>query len=96
MLKEAYKTLREKQQAVPELRKEELHQLSIKRSDQWKLSMAQAAVVIEASESSKELHNKHRRYVKPINEGNIRYLLAPALLTGWKPKESDTTKKNVK
>ena len=65
----------------------------MKRSQQWNLTRSQAAVVIEASETSKNLHSKHRRYIKPTNEGNIRYICAPVPITGWKPSPKDITNK---
>ena len=88
-LKNAYKRLREGQNRADELRKSHHSELADKRSQQWNTTKAQAAIIIAASEESKELHSRHRQYIKPRKGGNIKYLMVPAPISEWQPAEND-------
>lgn len=90
-IKETYKELRTTQKRSSELRKTYLNELAQKRSAQWNMTSGQAATIIEAAEESRELHKKHRYYVKPQGEDNIKHLLVPAPITNWIQSNSDIT-----
>ena len=79
--KENYKELRQVQKKATEMRIEHLHKLAEKRSKPWNMDKAQAITIIEAAEQSKRIHKKHKHYVKPASDGNIRHLLVPKPVT---------------
>ena len=90
-LTNAYKELRQAQNHSDELRKNHNEDLAVKRAQQWNTTKVQAAIIIAASEESKETHGKHRQYIKPRKGGNIRYLLVPSPVTKWCPSDNDIT-----
>ena len=90
-LKHAYKQLRDTQKKSAELRKEFLQDLAKKKSKEWNVTASQAVVIIEAAEEAKELHKKHRYYIKPRGEANIKSLLVPAPVSNWIPSPDDIT-----
>ena len=93
-LENKYKQLRKCQKDSAELRKEHLYELANKKATIWNVKVKQAIAIIEEAEQSRQKHKRHRYYVKPESEANIRHLLVPKPTSKWKISESDIT--NIK
>ena len=55
------------------------------------MTAMQAAIIIKESETSRELHKKHKRFLKPETNGAIKNLYVPYPRSEWAPKEKDIT-----
>ena len=64
-VQKAYQSLQEVQSDATKHRRDHLQQLATKRSQQWNVTAAQAANIIEEAEASKETHSKLRNFIKP-------------------------------
>ena len=91
-LSDAYKNLRKTQKRAKEIRKEFLQELGRKQAQQWNVTASQATQIIETAEASKEMHRRHRYYVKPRGDANIKHVYVPAPVSNWTPSDKDITK----
>ena len=90
-LRAKYKELRRLQKISKEIRKAHLNELAIKRARQWNIPASKAALVIKEAEESREMHKRHRRFLKPSTGGGIKSVLVPKPVSNWIPAESDIT-----
>ena len=77
-LSDAYKNLRKTQKRAKEIRKEFLQELGRKRAQQWNVTASQATQIIETAEASNKMHRRHRYYVKPRGDANIKHVYVSA------------------
>ena len=83
-LRAAQLDLKEAQKNSYQLRHEHLMELAEKRSTQWNMKIEEALHIIIESEKSTNLHQKHRRFMKPGQFGTLRSLLVPRPVVGLK------------
>ena len=95
LLKEAKREFRDIQQKAEEHRKTHLQELATKKAKMWQVTAQQAAVVISEAEESRKIHNKHKHYLKPKQNGSTKYVMVPAPTTGFIPQPSDITNPTV-
>ena len=76
-IKMAQLELRNTQKSANLICQQHLEILAYKRCHQWQMCSAEALHIINESERSKLLHEKHRRLLLANNEGTLRSLMVP-------------------